>query len=174
MCICNGSRGTDCDYCQGRGYIVPKEKVCKNQAKSINISPKIINTTTENDASVKDFQMSLLKVKKVKQDIFEIKRKLGDKDKVLNDIEISILKEKVREVSSSLTEILDCRISDEVRSIIHDISLELLVLKKTINDSFYNKPSTNKKTPIYRLPAKKVLSMSDALDNLKKRFNSKR
>ena len=74
-CFCNGSRGTDCDYCQGTGYIV--ESIYLNTSK-----PKPIEKKETKDVK----SQSVLKVGSIVQNIttnvtnfrlFEVAKKLN-------------------------------------------------------------------------------------------------
>lgn len=172
-CICNGSRGTDCDYCQGTGYIVTKEFLVKRQLVSVISAKKTVSTNAESDVLEKELKLSAIKIKRIKEEILEIRGKFGDNGKVFDDIEISVLKDSVSKLSSSIKEVLECHMTNRDRAIMHRISLEFVVLKNAIERLYY-KPCSNKGPTSLGMQKRIVLSMGEALSILKKKYNAKK
>ena len=107
-CICNGSRGTDCDYCQGTGYISEKIKLDttindNRNNKYPNEIIKVIGGNTTKETNIKaQLKKPTRKRKSFDDRVYELK--IAIKETKPNDSRdtISYLKSKIETLISNL------------------------------------------------------------------------
>jgi predicted Rdx family selenoprotein len=100
-CHCNGSRGTDCDWCQGSGWVTKKISLTIGKSKGkIEVEPIMIRKEFEikNNVAVevkKNDSQTSKKKKTFDARIAELKRELKHSDEDLLDESISYLKKRI-------------------------------------------------------------------------------
>lgn len=96
-CCCNGSRGTDCDWCQGSGWVT------ESKAKQVEIEKKPIIkkvfTVVENKVKEqKRNKPSFVKPKKTfDQRVLDLKKQVNQTDTNILDESIDYLRKKIFE-----------------------------------------------------------------------------
>lgn len=180
-CHCNGSRGTDCDWCQGSGWVTESIKlnVTPSKAKQVDIDKKPIikKVFTVVDNKVKEQKKnkpSILKPKKTfDQRVLDLKKEVNQTDTNILEESIDYLRKKIFELRDDLDRI-QSRVTKKQRRHFNKIKSETEDIIKQFEKKFIYKKTnvkqTNKVEKKTKLDAEKQHTNKSSLPTLSSKF----